>query len=157
MPRPAALAAALVALASPALPRAAGAEDMVRCRLGGEVLVYAEVAWCETRGGDSIGRFRPVQKREPGAGTDTATPVSDPASFAAAQEALRDLGFDPGPIDGLWGPRSRAALRAFLKSRDLEGGEHLDEAVWSALRKATRDRSSPAGAGSGLASPDGNG
>ncbi len=36
------------------------------------------------------------------------------------QRTLARLGFDPGPTDGVWGPRSDAALRAFQTAADLE-------------------------------------
>ena len=35
------------------------------------------------------------------------------------QLALADLGFDPGPVDGIWGRRSAAALRDFQKAARL--------------------------------------
>ena len=35
------------------------------------------------------------------------------------QEGLRDLGYDPGPIDGLTGPRTNAAIEAFERARKL--------------------------------------
>lgn len=35
------------------------------------------------------------------------------------QRQLAALGFDPGPIDGIIGPRTRAAIRAFQTSRGL--------------------------------------
>lgn len=35
------------------------------------------------------------------------------------QKALADLGFDPGPADGMLGPRTRGALREWQKSRNL--------------------------------------
>lgn len=35
------------------------------------------------------------------------------------QEALRAAGFDPGPVDGVWGKRSVAAMKAFQRSRGL--------------------------------------
>lgn len=37
----------------------------------------------------------------------------------AWQSALRNAGFDPGPIDGLWGPRTEAAVRAFQSAQGL--------------------------------------
>ena len=36
------------------------------------------------------------------------------------QRALARLGFDPGPVDGVWGRNSRKALRAFQKAAGLE-------------------------------------
>jgi membrane-bound lytic murein transglycosylase B len=35
------------------------------------------------------------------------------------QESLAKLGFDPGPIDGVLGKSSRAALRRYQKAHDL--------------------------------------
>ena len=37
----------------------------------------------------------------------------------AIQTALSRAGFDPGPVDGLWGVRSRTALRLFQVARGL--------------------------------------
>lgn len=34
--------------------------------------------------------------------------------FRAIQSALKSLGYNPGPIDGVFGPRTEAALRQFL-------------------------------------------
>jgi peptidoglycan hydrolase-like protein with peptidoglycan-binding domain len=37
----------------------------------------------------------------------------------AFQQALKDKGFDPGPIDGTVGPRTTAAVRAYQKAEHL--------------------------------------
>ena len=44
----------------------------------------------------------------------------------SAQEALRDNGFDPGPIDGIMGSRTRAALRSFQQSKNMKATGQLD-------------------------------
>jgi len=36
------------------------------------------------------------------------------------QEALLEAGFNPGPVDGLWGPNSADALMDFQEAHDLE-------------------------------------
>jgi peptidoglycan hydrolase-like protein with peptidoglycan-binding domain len=43
-----------------------------------------------------------------------------------AQQALRDKGFDPGPIDGVMGPRTTAALRDFQSKEGLMATGQLD-------------------------------
>ncbi|MBK8907922.1 MAG: peptidoglycan-binding protein [Rhodospirillales bacterium] len=48
--------------------------------------------------------------------TDSAPPAPARAQVEAAQRMLAGLGFDPGPIDGLMGPRTRGAIRAFRQS-----------------------------------------
>jgi hypothetical protein len=52
------------------------------------------------------------------------------ASVASFQAGLRQLGYDPGPIDGVIGPRTNAAIKAF------QYAEHL--AVDGTLSAATR-------------------
>jgi peptidoglycan hydrolase-like protein with peptidoglycan-binding domain len=35
------------------------------------------------------------------------------------QQALKDKGFDPGPLDGVMGPRTASALKEYQKSENL--------------------------------------
>ena len=35
------------------------------------------------------------------------------------QKRLKELGFEPGPIDGLYGPKTEKAIRAYQKSHGL--------------------------------------
>ena len=51
----------------------------------------------------------------------------------AAQEALKTQGFDPGPIDGRMGPRTRAALTDYQRKNDLPSTGMLDDATMSKL------------------------
>ena len=48
--------------------------------------------------------------------------------MSAIQEALKDKGHDPGPIDGIVGPKTRQALRDFQKAEGLQttGGPDAD-------------------------------
>jgi hypothetical protein len=54
----------------------------------------------------------------------------------AAQARLVYLGFDPRGVDGLFGEATRAALRAFLRDRKLEGDGRLTPQLRQALRDA---------------------
>ena len=39
---------------------------------------------------------------------------ASPTHVREVQQALLDSGFDPGPIDGVMGPRTKAALRKYI-------------------------------------------
>lgn len=70
------------------------------------------------------------------------TPASNPGvpevltmSMAQAQRRLAELGFDPGPADGMAGPRTLNALRAFQRARGLDVNGRLDAATMAQLMK----------------------
>jgi peptidoglycan hydrolase-like protein with peptidoglycan-binding domain len=45
----------------------------------------------------------------------------------AVQKALQDKGMDPGPIDGVMGPKTMTALKAFQKDQKLPESGRLDD------------------------------
>jgi peptidoglycan hydrolase-like protein with peptidoglycan-binding domain len=49
------------------------------------------------------------------------------------QAALKSKGMDPGPEDGVMGPKTQAALREFQKSNSLQATGRIDEKTASAL------------------------
>ncbi|NNG67269.1 LysM peptidoglycan-binding domain-containing protein [Caldanaerobacter subterraneus] len=53
------------------------------------------------------------------------------------QARLKSLGFDPGPIDGIFGPKTEAAVKAYQQSRGLPPTGIVDETTWNALLFAT--------------------
>jgi membrane-bound lytic murein transglycosylase B len=70
-------------------------------------------------------------------GVVTPWPYEVPLSLAARQQAQRDLarlGFDPGAPDGVIGANSRAALRAWQKSRGLPADGYLSLAMVQRLQ-----------------------
>lgn len=54
-------------------------------------------------------------------------------NVATIQRALKDKGFDPGEVDGIWGRRTIAALRAFQQANGLEVDGIVGPKVSSAL------------------------
>lgn len=52
------------------------------------------------------------------------------------QKALRRAGFDPGPIDGRLGKKTRSAIKAFQKQQGLTADGIIGEKTWSSLRSA---------------------
>jgi len=51
------------------------------------------------------------------------------------QQILTDLGYEPGPIDGLYGSKTRAAIQAFQRENDLEPKGSATPRVLEALKK----------------------
>ena len=49
------------------------------------------------------------------------------------QQALSALGYDPGPIDGLYGPRTAAAVAAFQRWKSLPQSGVIDARTWGTL------------------------
>ena len=62
------------------------------------------------------------------------------------QLSLRSAGFDSGGADGLFGPRTRAAIRNWQSSRGARSTGYLDRPQFEALR-SRREPQSPASAG----------
>jgi peptidoglycan hydrolase-like protein with peptidoglycan-binding domain len=56
-------------------------------------------------------------------GADRASANGDVRS---AQMALKEKGFDPGPIDGVMGPRTKAAVKEFQQKENLTATGQLD-------------------------------
>jgi peptidoglycan hydrolase-like protein with peptidoglycan-binding domain len=55
------------------------------------------------------------------------------ANRRQVQEALHRLGYYDGPIDGIFGPSTRAAIRSFQDSIGEKGTGHLTAAEASRL------------------------
>ena len=69
----------------------------------------------------------------PGTGGMSSKPATGmnggagPEQVKAVQKALQDKGMDPGPIDGIMGPKTTAALKAFQKDQKLAESGRLDD------------------------------
>jgi hypothetical protein len=73
---------------------------------------------------------------EASAGASAAQHVPDAASERLVrnlQQTLQDKGIDPGPIDGIWGPRTSAALRDFQQNQGLDATGQLNAQTLAAL------------------------
>ena len=60
----------------------------------------------------------------------------DRAARLWIQQGLQAAGFDPGGADGLFGPRTRAAIRAWQSSRGARATGYLDGPAVEALRSS---------------------
>jgi peptidoglycan hydrolase-like protein with peptidoglycan-binding domain len=66
--------------------------------------------------------------------------LTDAASVREVQTRLKDLGYDPGPIDGMDGPLTRKAIHNYQIARGLAGTDKPTPALLVRLRsdKAAR-------------------
>ena len=51
----------------------------------------------------------------------------------AVQQKLQAWGYDPGPVDGFWGPATEAAVSVFQKHMSLQESTQLDEPTLKAM------------------------
>lgn len=49
------------------------------------------------------------------------------------QQALLNAGYNPGPVDGVWGMKTRTALEDFQRDRGIETSGNIDNATLNAL------------------------
>ena len=75
--------------------------------------------------------------------TDGATGRAN-VDVRAAQQALRDQGFDPGPIDGVMGPRTSTAVRDFQQKENLAVTGQIDAETRARLMAGNAPAASPA-------------
>lgn len=54
------------------------------------------------------------------------TIASDPV-ILQTQQKLQEIGYDPGPLDGLWGSKTRKALMRYQADQGLQATGELDE------------------------------
>ncbi len=70
-----------------------------------------------------------ANQRMPG----SQTSMHGDATVRQAQQALLEAGYDPGPIDGVMGPRTEQALSRFQQANGLSSSANLDAPTLSAL------------------------
>jgi peptidoglycan hydrolase-like protein with peptidoglycan-binding domain len=63
----------------------------------------------------------------------TAPKAADPQLVRNVQKELKAEGINPGPIDGIWGPKTSRGVREFQKAQNLEETGQLNGKTLSAL------------------------
>jgi peptidoglycan hydrolase-like protein with peptidoglycan-binding domain len=65
------------------------------------------------------------------------------SAVTRAQEALKQAGHDPGPIDGVVGARTTAALRAYQQAQGLQPTGRLDDETLARLGGSAAQGTAP--------------
>jgi peptidoglycan hydrolase-like protein with peptidoglycan-binding domain len=68
-------------------------------------------------------------------------PPQPSASIMAVQRSLATLGYDPGPVDGLPGPRLSGAVQSFQRDHGVPVTGRLSGETIGAIQEAARSRS----------------
>ena len=84
----------------------------------------------------SVHEQRPSTSAAPAPRAPNAGAESTRDRIANLQRALRRLGYDPGPVDGIPGARTRAAIRAFQADAKLPVNGQISERLESAILAA---------------------
>ena len=100
-------------------------------------------AWEAGRHGEALTAAMTQQRvaqAQPG-----SVPPPPPEVVVEAQTLLTGLGYEPGPVNGVWNERTKQAYRKFLRDKDLPAGETLTPAVLETLRSLARFGCGPGG------------
>ena len=95
-------------------------------------------------------------RAEPAEPADAAVPKPTRETILTAQKFLAGLGYEPGPLDGLDGPKTRGAVRRYQADAGQPADGRVTKALIETLAEADRDNagrdSTGRAAGPGLAS-----
>ncbi|MCB9967552.1 MAG: SEL1-like repeat protein [Geminicoccaceae bacterium] len=111
--------------------------DRVQARLSREQIARAQArarAWRPKAEDATSGAIEPVGQHAPSA----ASQVRE------VQSLLGSLGYDTGPVDGIMGQKTRAAIRGFQEVAGLSVDGNVTEVLVAALRFAHAVQSAPA-------------
>jgi peptidoglycan hydrolase-like protein with peptidoglycan-binding domain len=81
---------------------------------------------------------------------DTKAPAKGSEDTKKIQEALKAKGQDPGPVDGVMGPKTRAAVKSFQEASGLKATGNVDDktaeklGVGKAMAKEKKETKEPA-------------
>ena len=81
--------------------------------------------------------------------TQIAAQSGDRAEVERVQNALKQMGHDPGPIDGVMGAPTRDALRAYQKKNGLDATGRLDDATLAKLGQTSSQAGGPSSSQTG--------
>jgi peptidoglycan hydrolase-like protein with peptidoglycan-binding domain len=99
----------------------------------GTLILGVPMSWSQGVKGEGTppGKEGGTPKKERVSGRESRRAASE--EVKQAQQALKDKGHDPGPIDGVLGPKTQAALKAFQEANKTKATGRLDAETKSKL------------------------
>jgi hyperosmotically inducible protein len=88
-------------------------------------------------------RARSASMRKDSTTADRPSTAQVQPDVRAAQEKLKDKGYDPGPVDGIWGPRTAAAISEYQRKEKMTVTNRLDTETLAKLEVAPKKPQSP--------------
>ena len=92
---------------------------------------------------DRPAQARPVSMTKPHPSPAAPVAARSDVEVRMAQEKLKDKGFDPGPADGVWGPRTASALGDFQRKENMTVTRRLDRETLTKLALAPSKPQTP--------------
>jgi peptidoglycan hydrolase-like protein with peptidoglycan-binding domain len=89
-----------------------------------------------TSGGAASGASSPSafsDKQSPSASAGRQSQAGGDEKIKQVQQKLKDQGHDAGPVDGVMGPKTQAALKGFQSAKGLKDSGQLDRETMAAL------------------------
>jgi peptidoglycan hydrolase-like protein with peptidoglycan-binding domain len=80
--------------------------------------------------------------------------MQDQASVKQVQEKLSEQGYDVGPVDGIFGPKTQQALRKFQEDKGVQPTGQIDQQTMAALGIQGEGGAQPGDMGAGQPQPD---
>ncbi len=123
--------------ASRGIAEAADERDALETKMTGDDRARAEELASQWQQAQTDFGSPPASETPPEESTVESTEVelTSRAAIREAQSLLAELGYQPGPADGLWGPKTGIAYQSFLVDQNLPESDVLTEASLSALRE----------------------
>ena len=87
-----------------------------------------------------------TQSQSQGAGGASSM---SPSMIKQVQQKLKQQGHDVGTVDGMWGPQTQAALKAFQKQQGMQASGELNQETLAALGVQAGGGSQAQGGGAG--------
>ena len=125
--------------------QAASERDALAAKMTAEERSEAQKLARAWRSGSTVDAPKAVAVPQATAPSPPAGPPP-PRAIREAQELMAALGYDSGPADGRWGPRTGRAYTAFLRDAGLPPGNVLTPDALRAMRAAAEGRNVAASA-----------